>query len=214
MAVQSCTFKKTSYADGDGEGQATYGALEDYTAKAACHSVVVGPRKKVSSAFAAVGDTVIWGGHEAYPGRVKLPWVVLGIMRTSIQRVPPSPPSEAEATVEVTIGVWDRTDDTRETEVVLDEKTSGQSEKKVNVDSRRDGRTDQFTVTYVPGHKYTAYIRLEVRTEANVPIEAAPLSADGIADFFGDRFGAQLRFVEWEFDMPDGVTLLCNLTEA
>lgn len=135
-------------------------------------------------------------------------------MRTSIQTVPPLPSSEAEATVKVTVGVWDRTDDTRDTAVVLEDNTTGQSEKRIDVDSRRDGKKDQFTVLYVPGHKYTAYVRIDVTTKVSVPIQAPALSADALSNFFGDKFGAQLRFVEWEFDMPDGVTLLCDVKRA
>jgi hypothetical protein len=214
MGVQSCIYKETSYADGGGSGEHLYGATEDYGAKAACHSVVLGPFTKTSSAFAEVGDTVIWGGKEARIGRVKFPWVLLGVMRTSIKTVPVLPSSEAEATVKVMLGLWDRTDNTRDTAMVFEDKTEGQSEKRIDVDSQRDGKKDQFTMQYVPQHKYTAYLRLDVTTKARVPIQSAFLTADAIADFFGDGFGAQLRFVEGEFDMPDNVTLLCNLTEA
>lgn len=214
MTVQACTSKQTSYADGGGSGQAIYGATGDYGAKAACHSVVFGPFTKTSSAFAEVGDAVIWGGKEARSGRVKLPWIVLGVMRTSIKTVPAFPSSEAEATVKETLGLWDRTDNTRDTAVVFEDKTEGQSEKTIDVDSQRDGKKDQFAIQYVPGHKYIAYLRLDVTTKARVPLQSAFLTADAITDFFGDRFGAQLRFVEWEFDMPENVTLLCNVTEA
>lgn len=214
VGVQSCTFHETSYADGGGGGDHIFGATEDYGAKAACPSAVIGPFTRKASAFTEVGDTVIWGGKNAFPGRVKVPWVLVGVMRTSINTVPALPSSEAEATVKVTLGLWDRTDDTRDTAVVFEAKTEGQSEKKIKVDSQQDGLKDNFNILYVPEHKYTVYLRLDLMTKAHVPPQAPVLTADAIADFFSDQFAAQLRFVEWEFDMPDGVKLLCKIEEA
>lgn len=214
LSVQNCTFKETSYADGEGDGQAIYAVTSNYGAKVACHAfATAGVIKDSARAKAIAGDTIIWGGKDAHPGRVKLPWIIRGVMRTSTQ-TGIGRDTEAEADVVVRIGIWDQTDNTREVSEVGNFLTEGQSEERVAADSRSSGEQSQFSLVYVPGHKYTAYIEIEAKVKAKPDFPNILLSADAIADFFGDDFGAFLEFVEWEFDMPDGVRLICNVNEA
>ena len=215
VGVQSCTFKETTYADGSGDGAAIYGVTTDYQAKAACHAqVAIGPQRRTAKSKAVAGDTIIWGGTGSYSGRVKVPWTVRGTLTTQTQSAGILGQTKADASVVVTLGLWDQTDNVRDTEVVIDVSTTGQSAKNVNESSRANGKKDQFTATYVPGHKYTAFIQVEVSVKAEGQLKAPVLGADALADFFSDGFGAKLEFVEWEFDMPDGVKLLCNVNQA
>jgi hypothetical protein len=214
LATESCTYKDTSYADGDSEGQGIYGVTSDYQAKAAAHAVAIGPLHRTSSAWAAAGDTVIWGGKDAFPGRVKVPWVVQGTLTTQTNSAGPLGQTKADASVVVTIGLWDRTADTRDTEIVIDIKSEGQASKNVDESSREAGKKDEFTMNFVPGHKYTVYIKLEVQGRAEGQIKAPILGADAFPDFFSDGFGAKFESVTWELDMPDSVHVICNVTEA
>lgn len=214
MSTQSCTFKQTSYADGSGDGQSIYGVTDDYQAKVAGHAEAIGPFQRSAKAKAAAGDSIIWGGSKPYSGRVRIPWSVRGTLTTQTQSAGPLGQTKAEAKVRVTVALTDQTAGSTDSEVVIDITSSGQATKAVDESSVDEGKKDIFDTTFLPGHKYITYIQIEIEAHAEGQIKAPVLGADSLPDFFSDGFGAKLDSVTWELDLPDGVTLLCNVQQS
>lgn len=213
--TQICRSYDTNFSDANGSGDSVWAVDDQLGAYAAshAHTTLVPGQVRIASAYATAGHTIYLAPPNPgpMPGRIKLLWHVIGEITTQIQSSFFNRTS-ASGTASLKLGAIDLTTNSKQEVIVAGPWTvQGQSSKRFGADWSNSGKFFTFSMTFIDGHTYRAYMRVDTSATVGGAFFNPSLQADSLTDFFPTNgFGAYMNYIQWEFDMPSGWTMSCG----